>query len=144
MDKNMEIRNTAGGYFREGYNCAESIIKTFRPLVAPDIDETVIKLFSGFGGGFGHAGCVCGALAASVAVLGMLKGRLTPKEDRDPVYDISKELHDRFEDKFGNTCCRVLNPYPFDTKDHLKNCLKITGNTAILLYEFLEEKGLNK
>jgi len=144
-DRNMEARNTAGGYFREGYNCAESIFKTFRPLLAPDIDESVVRLFTGFGGGYGHAGCTCGALAASVAVLGMVKGRVTSRmEDRDPAYEIAKEFHDKFEEKFGATCCRVLNEHPYDSKEHLRTCLKITGNTAKLLSEFLEEKGLYK
>lgn len=141
-DKAMEARNVAGGYFKEGYNCAESIFKTFKPLVAPDMDESTVRMFTGFGGGFGHAGCTCGALAASVAVLGMLKGRVSVKEDRNPAYNIAKEFHDKFEEKFGATCCRVLNEYPFDSKEHLRNCLKITGNTAKLLCEFLDEKGL--
>jgi C_GCAxxG_C_C family probable redox protein len=143
-DKGTEARNTAGGYFKEGLNCAESIIKTFRPQVAANMDESVVRLFTGFGGGYGHAGCTCGALAASVAVLGMLKGRTTQLEDREPAYNLAKEFHDKFEEKFGATCCRALNEYPFDTKEHLKNCLKITGNTAKLLAEFLDEKGLAK
>lgn len=141
-DKATQARNTAGSFFKEGYNCAESIFKTFKPLVAPQMNDDVVRMFTGFGGGYGHAGCTCGALAASVAVLGMIKGRIDVSEDRDPAYNIAKEFHDRFEGKFGGTCCRVLNEHPFDSKEHLRNCLKITGNTAKLLAEFMEEKNL--
>ena len=141
-DRATVMRNTAGGYFREGFNCAESIIKTFRPQITPELDESIVRMFTGFGGGFGHSGCVCGALAASVAVLGIIKGRTTQSEDRKPAYDVAKEFHDRFEGKFGATCCRALNEYPFDSKEHLRTCIKITGNTAKLLGEYMEEKGL--
>lgn len=138
----IEMRNKAGENYRIGYNCSEAIIVAFRELVAPDLDSKVIRMFTGFGGGIGHAGCMCGALTASVAVLGLLKGRVNADGDRDSCYKLVHEFHDRFEQKFSSTCCRVLNPYPFETKEHLKNCLKITGNTAKLLTEFLIEKEL--
>ncbi|SFR00934.1 C-GCAxxG-C-C family protein [Desulfoscipio geothermicus] len=144
MDNDLatQMRNKAGENFRNGYNCAESIFIAFRELLAPDIDPTLARMFTGFGGGLGHAGCMCGALTASAAMLGLLKGRISASEDRDGCYKLTQELHDRFEQKFSATCCRVLNPHPFDTKEHLKNCLKITGNTAKLLTEYLMEKGL--
>ncbi|MCF8010707.1 MAG: C-GCAxxG-C-C family protein [Clostridiales bacterium] len=141
-DKSTEMRNTAGNYFKEGYNCAESIIKTFRPLVAPEFDESILRMFSGYGGGYGHAGCSCGALASSIAVIGMLKGRESAQGDRDTIYDLARQFHDRFEDRFGATCCRILNPHPYDSIEHLKNCLKITGNTAKMLYDYLTDKKL--
>ncbi|WP_066634514.1 C-GCAxxG-C-C family (seleno)protein [Desulfolucanica intricata] len=137
-----QARNKAGGYFREGYNCAEAIFLTFREYLVPEINPETVKMVTGFGGGLGHAGCMCGALLSSVMSLNMVKGRISNKEDRKAAYELARQFHDRFEDKFGNTCCRALNPHPFDTPEHLKNCLKITGNTAKLLMEFLQEKGL--
>ncbi|MEW5953807.1 MAG: C-GCAxxG-C-C family protein [Bacillota bacterium] len=141
-DAALEARNAAGNYFREGHNCAEAIFLTFQDILSPDIDRNAVKLFTGFGGGFGHAGCVCGALAASAAVLGMVKGRTSSSVDREPAYQAARKFHDRFEEKFGATCCRVLNTHPFDTPEHLKNCLKITGNTGKLLMEFLQDEKL--
>lgn len=35
-------------------------------------------------------------------------------------------------------------PYEFDTRDHLKNCLKLTNRVAQLLATFLVEKGFIK
>ncbi len=139
----LEARNKAGGYFKEGYNCAEAMFLTFREYLAPEIDREMVKLFTGFGSGVGESGCMCGALMGAITGLNMLKGRVSNQEDRSLNYDYALEFHDRFVDKFGTTCCRALNPYPFDTKEHLRNCLKITGNTAKLLVEYIEEKGLH-
>lgn len=138
----LEARNRAGNYFREGYNCAESIFLTFRELVIPEVDRDLVRLATGFGGGLGHAGCMCGALTASTIVIGLLSGRTDHQQDRFRTYGLAKDFHDRFEEKFGVTCCRALNPHPFDTPEHLRQCLKITGNTARLLAEFLLEKKL--
>lgn len=97
---------------------------------------------SGFGGGLGHAGCMCGALTGATMVLGMLQGRVSKEQSRGPIYTSAKEFHGLFQEKFGATCCRVLNPHPFDSKEHLRNCLKITGGTAELLAQYLMDKGL--
>lgn len=137
-----EARNKAGNYFKEGYNCAEAIFLTFRELLAPEIDPATVKLFTGFGGGVGESGCMCGALTGSVVALNMIKGRTTNQDCKDEAYQYSKEFSERFADKYGGTCCRVLNPYPFDSGEHLTNCLKITGNTAKMLMEFIKEKKL--
>ena len=138
----VAVRNQAGNYFKEGYNCAEAIFLTYQPLLSPEIDPSMVRLFTGFGSGVGESGCMCGALTGSIAALNMIKGRTTNQLSRDEAYKLAKEFADRFFDKYGATCCRVLNPYPFETKEHLVNCLKITGNTAKMMMEFLLEKGL--
>lgn len=137
-----EARNKAGNYFKEGYNCAEAIFLTFREILDPELDPASVKLMTGFGGGVGQAGCMCGALTGSIASLNMIKGRQSSLESREESYRLSKEFHDRFVDKYGVTCCRALNPYPFESREHLTNCLKITGNTGKMLMEFIEEKEL--
>lgn len=141
-DLALEARNRAGDHFKQGFNCAESIFKAFNEMCNSPMSPEVLKLATGFGGGLGHAGCMCGALAGSTMVLGILKGRTRTDESREPSYELTKEFHDLFESKFGATCCRALNPYPFDTPEHLRNCLKITGGTGKLLMEFLQEKNL--
>ncbi len=138
----IEARNRAGDYFKSGYNCAESIFLAFRDWLGMDVPGEMVRALTGFGGGLGHAGCACGALTGSAVVLGLLRGRTSAEESRDPAYTLARDFHDRFEANFGSTCCRSLNPHPFDTKEHLRNCLKITGGTAKLLADYLNEKGL--
>lgn len=142
MDKSTEARNAAGQYFKNGYNCSESVLRATAEVLGIPVNEQVLRMTTGFGGGLGHAGCVCGALAASVMSLGLLKGRTDATQSREEAYVLSEEFHHRFQEKFGATCCRVLNPHPFETREHMVNCVKITGNTAKLLMEYLEEKGL--
>ena len=140
-----EARNKAGSYFKEGYNCAESIFLTFSEYFANEISSDAVKLFTGFGGGVGEAGCMCGALTGSIAILGMLEGRTSNKESRLNAYKVSNEFHNKFRDKFSGTCCHVLSRgKEFGSKEHSTNCLKITGNTAKMLMEFIEEKDLIK
>ena len=141
-DISTAARNAAGQYFKDGYNCSESILRAGSNLLGIKIDEQALRMATGFGGGIGHAGCVCGALAAAVMVLGLLKGRADATENREEAYNLSSEFHRRFQERFGATCCRVLNPHEFETREHLVNCVKITGNTMALLADFLQEKGL--
>lgn len=141
-DLALEMRNKAGNYFKEGYNCAEAIFLTYRDLLAPELDPNIVRLFTGFGSGIGESGCLCGALTGSIAAINMVKGRTTNENSRDEAYRLAKEFTDKFTEKYGITCCRALNPYPFETQEHLKNCLKITGNTSKMLFEFLEENNM--
>ena len=143
-DKATEARNAAGQYFKDGYNCAEAVLRATADTAGIKLDEQAMRMTTGFGGGLGHAGCVCGALAASVMALGLMEGRTAADQSREAAYALANEFHDRFRDKFGATCCRALNPHPFETREHLVNCVKITGNTAKLLREFIDEKQLAK
>ncbi len=138
----MAARNKAGNYFKEGYNCAEAIFLTFRELLAPEIDPSTVKLMTGFGSGVGHSGCMCGALTGSIVVLNMMKGRTSNQESKEEAYKYAHEFSDLFVEKYGASCCRALNPYPFESNEHLTHCLKITGNTAKLLMDFIIEKAL--
>lgn len=139
-----EARQKAGNNFREGYNCAESIFLAFRELLDPEIDPRMLKIFTAFGGGIGESGCVCGALTGSIAALGMLVGRTSVEQDRHPIYELAGGFKERFEEFFGSTCCRNINPYypDIESKEGLKNCLKVTGNTAKLLMEYLYDRKL--
>lgn len=138
----QDVKQLAGQHFREGYNCAEAILRAFNATLNLGLDDNALKLAAGFGGGIGHSGCVCGALAASIMVLGALQGRRHQSESRDAAYRASAGFHDKFSGHFGGTCCRALNPHPFETKDHLRGCLKITGQTAELLINYIQENCL--
>jgi C_GCAxxG_C_C family probable redox protein len=106
------------------------------------MDPSLVRLFTGYGSGVGESGCMCGALTGSIAALNMIKGRSSNQLPRNEACDLAREFTERFTEKYTVTCCRALNPYPFETKEHLVNCLKITGNTSKLMMEFLLEKDL--
>ena len=137
-----DVKQLAGQHFREGYNCAEAILRAFNTTLELGLDDDALRLAAGFGGGLGHSGCVCGALAAAVMVLGALQGRRSKDESRDAAYRASQGFHDAFSGHFGATCCRALNPHPFESKEHLRSCLKITGQTAELLINYINGNSL--
>lgn len=137
----QEAGKKAGNYYKSGFNCAEAIFLTFREYLAPEIDPEMVKLVTGLGEGVGRSGCMCGALSGSIIALDMLKGRTDAHANQALTHEFSKEFHDRFKKQFGSTCCRVLNKQPFETRERIINCLKITGKTAMMLMEYLLETG---
>jgi C_GCAxxG_C_C family probable redox protein len=137
-----DARNKAGGYYKRGFSCAESILLAGRELLAPEWDLQILKMATPFGGGLGRAGCICGALSASMMVLGMLHGRTNCDVDRSGVGQHAARIHSLFLETFGSTCCSVLNHNEFDNNSHYVRCLKIGGRTAELLFKCLMEQDL--
>ncbi|MCX8043374.1 MAG: C-GCAxxG-C-C family protein [Desulfobacterota bacterium] len=138
----MQARTTAGNYFRQGYNCAESIFLTFQPYLAPPCDVSLVRMATPFGGGIGRSGCVCGALAGATLVIGLQAGRTAPDVPHDTAYKLGAAFQAIFAEQFGATCCRALKKHPFDTAEQGRACLKIVGTTARLLMAFLQEHGI--
>ncbi len=127
---------------KQGYNCAESVLRAFRDRYGLALDGDALRIASGFGGGLGQAGCMCGALAGAVMVLGLLQGRTSPDQSRDPIYGSARELHGLFAGRFGATCCRAVNRHPFGSSEQKKGCYRVIGETADLLAGYLAAKGL--
>jgi len=139
---NVNAKEVAGKIFKEGYNCAESVVRAFRDLLNLNISDEALKMATGFGGGLGQAGCMCGALSGATMVLGILQGRSNKDQSRGPAYSSSQQFHGIFAAEFGATCCRVLNRHEFGSKDQRLTCLKITSTTADLLYKYIQDKKI--
>ncbi len=129
-------------YHKEGFNCAESIFLAFRERVAPEVSVDAVRMATPFGGGMGYAGCLCGALAGSVMVLGLLKGRSSADVPRKESYELSAGFHNIFREKFGATCCRVLNKNRFGSAEQAVTCGSIINGTEELLESFLSKNCL--
>jgi len=136
--------DSAGSYHNQGFNCAESIFLTFRSIAAPDLSADMVRLATPFGGGLGRSGCICGALSGAVMILGAAKGRVSTDVPRKESYDLSGEYHNRFRQKFGATCCRVLVKDEFGSKEQKEKCFRIITESAELMMNFLIEKNIIK
>ena len=128
--------------YKEGYNCAEAVLRAFREELGLNLGDDAIKIATGFGGGFGQAGCACGALSGAVMVISLLQGRTSADQSRDAVYASAREFHNIFASHFGATCCRALNRNKYGTPEQKSTCYRITGETAELLAKYLDTKGL--
>ena len=137
--------------FKDGYNCAQSVLLAFSDIVGTD-KETSLKLSSSFGGGMGRLREVCGAVSSMFMVAGILKGYTTPNNDeiKGAHYALIQELAKEFESKCGSIICRDLlglpegadSPVPSKrTEQYYKerpceNCIKIAS-------EIIESKLLD-
>ena len=95
--------------FRQGYNCAQSVLLAFSDLTGLDGD-TALRLSSSFGGGLGRLREVCGAVSGGAMVLGILKGYSDPKdgEHKKQHYALVREFAERFREQNGSYICREL------------------------------------
>ena len=95
--------------FAGGYNCAQSVFFAFLEDLEIDQD-TALKVASGFGGGMGRQGEVCGAVTGGIMALGAKHGR-GEKEDptaADVTYAKTREFMAQFASKHGSCLCREL------------------------------------
>lgn len=105
----MNKSEVAAKNFRDGYNCAQSVLLTFTEEIGLTRTE-VLKLASSFGGGMGRLREVCGAVSAIFMVAGFLKGYTTPNNDEIKAehYALIQKLAKTFEAKYGTIICREL------------------------------------
>lgn len=75
---------------------------------------------SGFGGGIGRAGLVCGAISGAAIVAGIRGGGPSEAGERDRLYAGVLDLVRSFESEFGTTTCRKLIGFDISTSEGLK------------------------
>lgn len=90
-------------YHKQGYNCAESILKSFN-----DEHEVKIPVAIGtpFGGGMA-VGATCGAITGAMMAVGAVSGReteTTPNNSRT----YARDLMNRVKEKYGTYECLAL------------------------------------
>jgi len=111
--------------FRQGYNCAQSVLLTiFKHWNGRS--KLVPRIATGFGGGIGRCGSVCGALAGGVMAIGIKCGTDDPLvEKRLKAYELSGKLYREFESKHGSVFCRDLVGYELSNPDDLKKARSV-------------------
>lgn len=106
MNKKSE---KAAELFKEGYNCAQSVLGSF----CDEIDmsfEDALKLASSFGGGMGRMREVCGAVSSMLMIAGIKKGYISPNDDlaKEKHYALVQSLSEMFKNEHGTIICREL------------------------------------
>lgn len=96
-------------YFKDGYNCAQSVLLAFSDITGFD-KEMSLKLASSFGGGMGRLREVCGAVSSMFMIAGLLKGYTSPNNDfaKEEHYSLIQDLGNEFKSKCGSIICRDL------------------------------------
>lgn len=95
--------------FGAGFNCSQAVLLAFSDQkdLAPG---TAARLASGFGGGMGCMGGVCGAVTGAFMVLGLRHGPATSEDKaaKAEVYRMVQEFATRFRGQHGAIDCRDL------------------------------------
>lgn len=99
----------ATAYFEGGCNCCQAIIMSYGPQFGLTKDVG-LKLGTGFAGGIGRCGEVCGAVSGSIVVIGLKYGMTSESDSqaRDRTFEVVNEFMNRFNAQHGSVRCREL------------------------------------
>ncbi len=113
-------------------------------------DSILPKLATGFGGGIGRKGSLCGAFTGSIMAIGMRMGRTNPK-DKDgvaKVYSKCQEFWSEFEKEFGSNLCYDIIKVHLDHEEErqkwlasggMEQCSRVVEKTAQMLCEHMKK-----
>jgi C_GCAxxG_C_C family probable redox protein len=94
----------------DGYNCSQAVLLTLYGHMNPQETNSVIpKIATGFGGGMGRCGSVCGALTGAIMAVGLKYGsnEIDPQKKAD-TYQKTQALFKLFEQRHGSVMCHDL------------------------------------
>jgi C_GCAxxG_C_C family probable redox protein len=118
------LSEKAATLFDRGYNCAQSVLLTMSEHWNGKSD-VIPKIATGFGGGIGRCGSVCGALSGGIMALGIKYGTNEPSlEKRLKTYKLAQKFYRQFEKEHGSVLCRELIGYDLSKPKELEKAKK--------------------
>ncbi len=115
----------------QGFNCAESVLYGVATALGLSLPPELLRAATPFGGGLGHAGCICGALSGGILALGIACGRTTADAgQKDEAYAHAQRLWQRFVERAGAEDCRDLNTLGFGHPDQKPLCARFVAIAA--------------
>jgi C_GCAxxG_C_C family probable redox protein len=112
-------------------------------------NPAIPKIASGFAGGIGNSGSVCGAVVGGVMAIGLKLGRADTMEGMLQNLGVAREFRRRFEAEMGNIGCRELTGLDLTVEGDVaelmdsgiaeKVCFPAVGTAYRLAVELLRE-----
>jgi len=104
-------------YFASGFNCAEAVLLSLAEATQVNC-ACIPRMATGFGGGIGRTGDVCGAISGAVMALGLAFGRdtATDADAKEDTYSKVALLVNAFSNEYGSVSCRDLIGCDLSTK----------------------------
>ena len=109
-------------FVEDGYHCSQAVLGVFPEYIEPNF---ALKITSCFGGGM-RKGEVCGAVAASLMILGIVYG-YSDKDDLDNKRlsnRIASDFMDSFKAKFNSYLCREIIGTRNVCGNYVKSCVE--------------------
>ncbi len=133
--KNMaNFKELAVENFKNGFSCSESVARAAVDLGLAN--EDFVSIATSFSGGMSSR-CLCGAVAASQMVLGLLHGKYKDNSARQ----LAKEFYEEFIKIHKVTCCKVLTKdfKDFHSKERKNHCINMVYDASSILDKKLAE-----
>ena len=150
----MDRRVKGVELFKQGYNCAQSVVFAFADVLPID-EQTLLKISNPFGGGFARTRNLCGTVSGAGMVLGLLHRDIDDvDENKKAVYREVRELTDKFKALNGTLNCgellknikNITDGYVPDARTEeyyrVRPCTKFVYEMIGILEEFIREKDL--
>lgn len=110
----------AAGHFREGYNCAQSVLLAMQEHYGTQ-SNIIPKIASAFGGGVGRCGSLCGALTGAVMAISLKHGTNEQgMEKREKAYTLAQQFYEQFTKELGSPLCQELIGYDLTNPEELE------------------------
>jgi C_GCAxxG_C_C family probable redox protein len=110
----------------DGYNCSQAVLLVLYEYMYPEEKNPIIpKIASGFGGGLGRCGNVCGALTGAIMATGLKYGANEINQQKKlETYARIQVLLKQFQKEHGNLMCRDLIKYDLTNPEQLAKAVK--------------------
>lgn len=140
-EANSTVEKAVQEFSDGGLYCSEAILKAFNDDYDLGLTKEWYKIATAFGVGLGGSKCCCGCVTGSAIVLSLVTGRNTAEESEDPAFTVANQLHDRFKQQFGATCCRVLTlKVEWLSPGHIAQCAVYVRGAAEITRAILENQ----
>lgn len=108
----MSKSDEAVACFKGGFSCTQALLSSFSEELGMD-RETACKVASGFGGGVGRTGNICGAVSGAIMVIGLKYGTAVPETcaERERTYELVREFVREYTALHGSVNCTDLLGY---------------------------------
>ncbi|MCK9176357.1 MAG: C-GCAxxG-C-C family protein [Clostridiales bacterium] len=101
----MDLERVLLEYSRQGYACAQIMVKLALDLLGED-NPQLVRAMSGLNAGMGKSGSCCGVLSGGVAALGLFTGRGDAQEvPHEKADEIVASYANWFRDEYGSDRC---------------------------------------
>lgn len=148
----MKKSETAVNYFRNKFNCSQSVFTVFG-LDNGLSEDDCLKIGCAFGGGMGRQQHTCGAVTGALMAIGLKYGKAMndPDDKKDHTYSLTNDFFSKFTELNGSINCKVLleGLNMNDPEDHKKiierdlfnvNCEKYVADAVKITEEIYRKK----
>lgn len=116
-------------YLEENYNCAETILRLSNDEFKMGIDESILKIMAGFGGGMYKEG-TCGVVTGGIAVLSLIFS------DKITLESTVLNYQSQISQILSSTECSNIKPLH---REELNRCLNVIDKAYEILRKIIIE-----